>query len=140
MRISVMGGLPSRQVETRQFSSFDQSCGNDDCGRILRVDPDGVVIWSTPAPTFLGSANRGMFLRHTGDQNDGYQQADVTIDGVSVGQWRQPLANQSHRWLDDSVQLPPSTTAGKSRITVTLRPVPDVPAWNSANPRAVLVG
>ncbi|MGD1240220.1 glycoside hydrolase family 172 protein [Mycobacterium seoulense] len=77
-------------------------------------------------------ANRGILLRRTSDQADGFQSADVAIDGVPVGNWLQPRANNFHRWLDDTYLLPPSATAGKAQITVTLTPAPDSPPWTAS--------
>lgn len=76
--------------------------------------------------------NRGILLRRTSDQADGFQSAGVAIDGVPVGNWLQPRANTFHRWLDDTYLLPPSATAGKAQLTVTLTPAPDSPPWTAS--------
>lgn len=98
---------------------------------------------STTAPVSfrltVNPANQGVILQRTSDQNTGYQRAAVSVDGVAVGQWLQPLANPYHRWLDDGFQLPASATAGKSRITITLIPVAGSPPWNAAAYRAVSI-
>ncbi|OBG98639.1 hypothetical protein A5697_15750 [Mycobacterium sp. E3251] len=76
--------------------------------------------------------NRGILLRRTSDQADGFQSADVTIDGVPVGNWLQPRSNTFHRWLDDTYLLPQSATAGKAQLTITLTPTPDSPPWTAS--------
>jgi hypothetical protein len=79
--------------------------------------------------------NHGVLLRRTSDQVTGYQSADVAIDGVPTGSWLQPRSNTFHRWLDDTYLVPDFLTAGKSRITVTLTPVPSTPAWTASRYR-----
>ena len=76
--------------------------------------------------------NRGIQLRRTSDQADGFQSADVAIDGVPVGNWLQPRSNTFHRWLDDTYLLPQSATAGKAQLTITLTPAPDSPPWTAS--------
>jgi hypothetical protein len=98
---------------------------------------------STTAPVSfrlsINPANQGVLLHRTSDQNTGYQRASISVDGVAVGQWLQPLANTYRRWLDDVYQLPPSVTAGKSHITVTVTPTAGSPAWNAASYQAVSI-
>jgi hypothetical protein len=89
---------------------------------------------ATTAPvTFrlaVDPANKGVTLLRTGEQNTAYQHARVSVDGHALPDWLQPLGNTTHRWLDDSYQLPASVTAGRRSITVTL--TPDGPAWSAA--------
>lgn len=80
--------------------------------------------------------NRGVVLRRTSDQADGFQSADVAVDGVPVGNWLQPRANNFHRWLDDTYLLPESATAGKAQLTITLTPVPGSPPWTASRYQA----
>ncbi|HEY6738362.1 MAG TPA: glycoside hydrolase family 172 protein, partial [Actinopolymorphaceae bacterium] len=54
--------------------------------------------------------NDGVVLRRTSDQSEGFQSAQVTVDGTEAGVWNQPLANPDLRWLDDSHVLPPALT------------------------------
>ena len=79
--------------------------------------------------------NQGILLRRTSDQANGYQSADVTIDGTPAGNWLQPRSNTSHRWLDDTYLVPDSLTAGKDLITVTLTPTPNSPPWTASHYR-----
>lgn len=79
-------------------------------------------------------ANKGVVLRRTSDQNTAYQHARVSVDGHALPDWLQPLGNTTHRWLDDTYQLPASVTAGRHTITVTL--TPDGPAWAAASYQA----
>ncbi|OBG56938.1 hypothetical protein A5703_05830 [Mycobacterium sp. E188] len=76
--------------------------------------------------------NRGILLRRTSDQANGFQRADVAVDGVPVGTWLQPRNNGIHRWLDDTYLLPPPVTAGKAQLTLTLTPAPDSPPWTAS--------
>ena len=76
--------------------------------------------------------NRGVALRRTSDQANGYQSADVAVDGVALGNWIQPRSNIFHRWRDDTYLVPDFVTAGKSRITVVLTPIPNAPPWTAS--------
>lgn len=84
--------------------------------------------------------NQGVRLLRLGDQNAPYQRATVLVNGKRVGEWLQPLGNTHARWLEDSVELPASATAGKSSVTVTIRPAPDGPPWSAATYRALSRG
>ncbi|WP_427889766.1 DUF2961 domain-containing protein [Kribbella sp. GL6] len=75
-------------------------------------------------------ANQGVLLRRMADQAAAYQEAAVTVDGVPVGTWREPLGNGTMRWLTDEFPLPASVTAGKSSVQVVLAPTG--PAWTAA--------
>lgn len=76
--------------------------------------------------------NRGVQLRRMSDQQNGYQSAEVFVDGQDAGTWLQPLANGDHRWLDDYFTLPAVLTAGKSTLTIRLVPTSGAPAWSAA--------
>jgi len=73
----------------------------------------------------LDTANAGLLLRRTSDQELPGQSAKVYVDGQDAGTWRQPLGNSFHRWLDDSFFLPQELTTGKAQITVRLVPAPE---------------
>lgn len=77
----------------------------------------------------IDPANRGVRLRRTSDQNQGWQQAEVTVNGRRLTDWVQPLANTTRRWLDDVYQIPSSVTHGTPSITVTLTPTTP---WSAA--------
>jgi hypothetical protein len=79
----------------------------------------------------IDPANNGVVLRRTGDQNTAYQRAQVSVDGRRLPDWLQPLGNTSHRWLEDTYQLPASVTAGRHQVTVSLTPAG--PAWPAAS-------
>lgn len=79
----------------------------------------------------IDPANQGILLRRTSDQANGFQSADVVVDGTPVGNWLQPRANTFHRWLDDTYLLPPSVTTGKAQLTITLTPTADAPPWTA---------
>jgi hypothetical protein len=104
--------------------------GNDDIRPIA-----GTVRTAHTAITFdatISPDNHGVLLRRTSDQATGYQAARVAIDGVPAGIWLEPRSNTIHRWLDDTYLVPDSLTAGKSRITITLTPIPDAPPWTAS--------
>ncbi|TDE09671.1 DUF2961 domain-containing protein [Jiangella asiatica] len=104
--------------------------GDDDT-----VAVTGTVADSTEPVTFtvdIDQKNDGVRLRRLSDQASPGQAAAVSVDGVDVGVWRQPLGNTSSRWLEDEFELPAPVTAGKSSVTVTLSPVPGAPAWTAA--------
>jgi Protein of unknown function (DUF2961) len=84
----------------------------------------------------VGADNHGVALRRTSDQAVGYQSVDVAVDGVPAGNWLQARSNEIHRWLDDTYLIPPSLTAGKTRIAVTLTPTPDSPPWTAGHYQA----
>ncbi|WP_435861030.1 DUF2961 domain-containing protein [Streptomyces spiralis] len=92
---------------------------------------------STSFTLAVDPANTGVVLRRTGDQSQKYQKAAVSVDGQSAGTWLEPLGNADHAWLDDTYQLPPSLTQGKSKITVTVAPVSGSPAWSASRYQAV---
>ncbi|MGO1561404.1 MAG: DUF2961 domain-containing protein, partial [Actinomycetaceae bacterium] len=82
----------------------------------------------------VAEANDGVWLRRTSDQTAGYQSVQVSIDGVDVGVWLQPLANETHRWLDDSFIVPADLSQGTDgSMHVVLTPVEDAPAWSAAS-------
>ena len=76
--------------------------------------------------------NHGVQLRRMSDQRSGGQSAEVLVDGQDAGVWRQPLANDEHRWLDDFFALPAALTAGKSILTIRLVPEAGAPSWSAA--------
>ena len=107
--------------------------GNDDTHIVA-----GLVRATAAAITFRVSIppdNQGILLRRTSDQSNGYQSADVAIDGAPAGTWLQPRSNTTHRWLDDTYLVPDSLTAGKDLITVTLTPTGDSPPWTAGRYR-----
>ncbi|GAA1608354.1 hypothetical protein GCM10009804_75190 [Kribbella hippodromi] len=79
----------------------------------------------------VDAANQGVLLRRTSDQAAAYQEATVSVDGVPVGTWRQPLGNGKMRWLTDQFPLPTSSTAGKTSIQLTITPT-GAPAWTAS--------
>jgi hypothetical protein len=107
--------------------------GNDDTHTIAGL------VRATAAPiTFHVSIppdNHGILLRRTSDQINGYQSADLAIDGAPAGTWLQPRSNAAHRWLEDTYLIPESLTAGKDLVTVTLTPTADSPTWTASRYR-----
>jgi len=76
--------------------------------------------------------NRGVQLRRMSDQQNGFQSAEVFVDGQDAGTWTQPLANGTHRWLDDFFTLPAALTSGKQSVAIRLVPTAGAPAWSAA--------
>ncbi len=104
--------------------------GNDD------TRPIAGLVRATGAPIAFDVAvapdNRGLLLRRTSDQANGYQAAAVAVDGVPAGLWLQARSNAIHRWLDDTYLVPESLTAGKDRVTVALTPLQGTPPWTAS--------
>ncbi len=107
--------------------------GNDDTHTIAGL------VRATAAPiafhVSIPPDNHGILLRRTSDQINGYQSADLAIDGVPAGTWLQPRSNAAHRWLEDTYLIPESLTAGKDLVTVTLTPTADSPPWTASRYR-----
>jgi hypothetical protein len=78
-------------------------------------------------------ANAGVLLRRTSDQDNGYQSAEVSVNGTDVGTWLQPLRDNQSRWLADTFAIPASATSGRSSIAVTLTPAGGAPPWTAAS-------
>jgi hypothetical protein len=104
--------------------------GSDDARAIAGL------VHATNAPiTFhvlISPDNQGILLRRTSDQANGYQSAEVAIDGTPAGIWLEPRSNNSHRWLDDTYLVPNRLTTGKNLVTVSLTPTPDTPPWTAS--------
>jgi hypothetical protein len=66
----------------------------------------------------IDPANDGVRLRRRLDTRIGHQRADVLVDGIVAAQWSGLPATPGGQWADEMVDLPASSTAGKSRITV----------------------
>ncbi|MGC5614947.1 DUF2961 domain-containing protein [Georgenia sp. Z1491] len=80
--------------------------------------------------------NDGVWLRRTSDQAHGYQAVEVAVDGEVVGIWQQPLANETHRWLEDSFVVPAALSQGTDGIAeVVLTPVDGSAPWSAASYR-----
>lgn len=77
--------------------------------------------------------NSGVLLRRTSDQQRAGQSARVLVDGADVGAWYQPLGNGTQRWLADTFPVPASATAGKTTLSVVLRPAGGAPTWTAAD-------
>jgi hypothetical protein len=66
--------------------------------------------------------NTGVRLTRRLDSGIAGQVADVSVDGAAAGQWTAvPTASDGHPWVDQSLDLPASLTAGKSQLTITNR-------------------
>ncbi|WP_431879078.1 glycoside hydrolase family 172 protein [Amycolatopsis sacchari] len=104
-------------------------------GKADRAPVDGTVATTTGTVTFtarVDQGNQGVRLRRLSDQSKAFQHAAVFVDGQPAGEWYQPLGNTYSRWLEDSFDLPPALTAGRSSVEVRLEPVVGAPAWSGA--------
>ena len=66
----------------------------------------------------IDPANNGVRLTRRLDSVIGNQRAQILVDGVPAGEWAALPASGGGQWLDQSVELPASLTAGKSQITI----------------------
>jgi hypothetical protein len=66
----------------------------------------------------LSPDNTGVRLTRRFDTLIGNQRAAILVDGVRVAEWAPVPSSGGGQWLDQSVELPASATAGKSRITI----------------------
>ena len=78
----------------------------------------------------INPLNSGVLLRRRFDQTIANQRADVIVDGQPVGAWYVAGNNPFDQWRDTDFLIPPTATAGKSTITVTLRFVSSSLDWN----------
>ncbi|PPK68499.1 DUF2961 domain-containing protein [Actinokineospora auranticolor] len=67
----------------------------------------------------IDPANRGVRLTRTYDADLAGQRATILVDGKPAGEWASTPAGPAGQWAAQSVELPATATAGKSRITVT---------------------
>ena len=66
----------------------------------------------------IDPSNTGVRLTRRLDAGIGHQHATILVDGQAVAEWAPlPVAGGCH-WVDQSVDLPASATAGKSSIVV----------------------
>ena len=68
--------------------------------------------------------NRGVVLRRLTDQGAPLVPVAVSVDGATAGVWNSATAvpSPAKRWLEDDFALPPSLTARRSSVRVTLAP------------------
>ncbi|MFC5994472.1 glycoside hydrolase family 172 protein [Pseudonocardia hispaniensis] len=81
---------------------------------VLRIAPD----------------NDGVLLRRRFDQTIADQRADVLVDDRPVGSWYVAGGNPFRQWRDADFLIPPSVTAGRTMIEVTIRFVASALDWN----------
>lgn len=79
----------------------------------------------------LDEGNYGAVLYRVYDQKDLNLGAAVYVDGEYAGEWYKAGQNGTFRFADDYFPIPARLTAGKSAVTVTLRPDTASP-WNAA--------
>ncbi|WP_245617489.1 glycoside hydrolase family 172 protein [Amycolatopsis taiwanensis] len=66
----------------------------------------------------IDPANQGVRVTRRYDAGIGDQRADVTVDGRPAGQWSSGPAVPGGAWADQTIDVPPPLTAGKSRIRI----------------------
>jgi hypothetical protein len=67
----------------------------------------------------INPANNGVRLTRRLDPNIASQVAAVSVDKTPVGDWTGNPQEPNGSWLDESLEIPASVTAGKSSITVS---------------------
>ncbi|HEY3871692.1 MAG TPA: DUF2961 domain-containing protein [Actinocrinis sp.] len=85
------------------------------------VTDNGYAFGSGGSSTFtvaIDPANTGVRLTRRLDPSVANQVAAVSVDGTAVGDWTANPAEPDGTWLDESLEIPASVTAGKSSITV----------------------
>lgn len=88
---------------------------------VQTVSDDGRAFGASGYSQFtvkIDPSNNGVRLTRRLDAGIGNQKADVLVDGVSVATWAPVPPVGGCRWLDQTVDLPASATAGKSSITI----------------------
>ncbi|PSL05959.1 Protein of unknown function (DUF2961) [Haloactinopolyspora alba] len=117
------GGGEASELTSTFEGDFDTVPMTDD----VRAS-DGAVSFTVD----VDRRNEGVRLRRLSDQSVAGQAVTVQVNGESAGVWRQPLGNETHRWLHDDFEIPAELTAGSESVTVTLTPVDGAPAWSAA--------
>ncbi|AKU17093.1 glycoside hydrolase family 172 protein [Luteipulveratus mongoliensis] len=125
---------------SRQTHQYDGAAPGAPLTATFEGDDDGVqvakaVASATDPVSFtmkVDRTNQGVTLRRTSDQANAYQSAAVSINGQPAGTWLQPLGNTHHRWLDDTFQIDPALTRGRSSVRVTITPTAGAAAWTAA--------
>jgi hypothetical protein len=99
LRLPQLVGAPAPQNTNDDGRAFG---AGGDSQFTLKIDP----------------ANTGVRLTRRLDATIGHQSAQVLVDGVAVATWAPLPVAGACRWVDQSVDLPASATAGKSSITI----------------------
>ncbi len=83
------------------------------------ITDDGRAFTGTSTFTIaIDPDNQGVRLTRRFDTVSADQRADVLVDGQKVAEWT-PVPDSPGTWVDQSIELPASVTAGRSEITVT---------------------
>ncbi|MEU8384549.1 hypothetical protein [Streptosporangium sp. NPDC048865] len=84
------------------------------------VTDDGRAFGSGGSSRFtvtVDPAHTGVRLVRRLDANVPLQRAAISVNGASAGEWK-PLLGGTYGWVDQSVDIPPALTAGRSSLTV----------------------
>jgi hypothetical protein len=103
---------------TGKFCSDDPTMLTD-TGRAFR---DGATFTVTIDPR-----NNGVLLRRLYDDSEAHA-AQVVVDGIPVGRWNAPETSPIFRFRESEIWIPKSITAGKSRLSIEIRPT--LGTWN----------
>jgi hypothetical protein len=85
------------------------------------VHDDGRAFGGNGSSTFtvaVDPANTGVRLTRRYDPEIGHQVAGISVDGEDAGRWGPTPPKGAGDWAEESVELPASLTAGKSKITI----------------------
>ncbi|HKS44000.1 MAG TPA: glycoside hydrolase family 172 protein [Amycolatopsis sp.] len=66
----------------------------------------------------IDPANQGVRITRRFDAGIGDQHASLSVDGQRVGEWASGAAVPGGGWVDQTIEVPASVTAGKSRIRI----------------------
>jgi hypothetical protein len=127
--IADVEGLKQRGWTVQNISRLRQldSEFSDGANRVAQVASHlNAAVWTSPIP----ENNKGIFLRKYYDRFHGRQRARVFVDGEVVGVWYLPRENRLRRWAVSDFGLPPSVSAGKSCLSVSIDPPSGVSLWS----------
>lgn len=77
----------------------------------------------------IDPTNEGVRLQRRLDYSIADQKANISVDGVAVGQWFN-AGTYGQKWLNSSFDIPSTYTSGKSSITVKIDFVSSAIDWN----------
>jgi len=86
------------------------------------VSDDGRAFGAAGSSRFtiaIDPNNSGVRLTRRIDPEIGQQMAAVSVDGTPIGNWAANPTQPVGAWADESVEIPASVSAGKSKLTVT---------------------
>jgi hypothetical protein len=100
--------------------SVKTACYEGDWDDLPLRDAGRVINGRVEFEVAVSPLNRGVRLRRRRDQSLGQQRALVYVDGALTGVWYSAAWNPIKGWSDETFQLPPALTRGKSRLRIAL--------------------